>query len=207
MIQGTNLNKSFGKKQILSNINIQIKKGEVTVVRGSSGSGKTTLLRCLTLLEKPDSGKIFIDEDILEFPSKRNDFESFYPKITIVYQQLFLWPHLTNRENICLAISKKINNQDKLLELIDYFQMEAFIDNYPNQSSVGQKQRIAIARALVLNPSYIFFDEITSALDSKQIDNMIQIVYDLKKQGIGMFFITHDDRVANKIGDTQVKLI
>ena len=180
MLQGINISKSYGNKQVLKMITIKIEKGKATVVMGPSGSGKTTLLRNLSLLDRPDSGKVVIDDQELIFPND-NIFKKPYPKVTVVYQQLFLWPHLTNRENITLAVESG-DYKKQLNELISYLGMTKFIDNYPNQSSVGQKQRVAIARALILNPEYIFFDEITSALDTKQIETIIKIINDLKNK-------------------------
>ncbi len=204
MIQGINISKSFGDKQILNKANIKIEQGKAVVIMGPSGSGKTTLLRSISLLDKPDSGTVVIDDEKFVFPNN-NDFKKPYPKVTVVYQQLFLWPHLTNRENITLAV-ENTNYAKQLDELIDYLNMVKFIDNYPNQSSVGQKQRVAIARALILNPEYIFFDEITSALDAKQIEAIIKIINDLKNKNIGIFFITHHNHVAERIGDNVIHL-
>ena len=169
---------------------------------GPSGSGKTTLLRTLAMLDAPDQGQITINNRQTARPST---LENPYPTITVVYQQLFLWPHLTNRQNITLAV-QNTDFQDKLDELIEFLEMENFIDNYPNQSSVGQKQRVAIARALILNPEYIFFDEITSALDSKQMQSVIQILNNLKSKNIGIFLITHHDQVAQQVADEVLHL-
>jgi len=204
MIKGINISKSFGNNNVLNKVNIKIKQGEAVVVMGPSGSGKTTLLRSLALLDKPDSGKVVVDDKEFVFPND-SDFKKPYPKVTVVYQQLFLWPHLTNRENITLAV-ENTDYATQLDELIDYLGMGKFIDNYPNQSSVGQKQRVAIARALILNPKYIFFDEITSALDEKQVNNIIKIIDDLKRKNIGIFFITHHNHVAEKIGDSIIHM-
>ena len=204
MIQGINISKSFGNKQVLDKVNIEIEQGKAVVIMGPSGSGKTTLLRSLALLDEPDSGTVVIDDIKFVFPNNK-DLKKPYPKVTVVYQQLFLWPHLTNRENIILAV-ENTNYVKKLDGLIDYLGITKFIDNYPNQSSVGQKQRVAIARALILNPEYIFFDEITSALDTKQVEAIIKIINNLKNKNIGIFFITHHNHVAEKIGDKIIHL-
>ena len=202
MIKAQNIIRQIGNKQVLNIPNIEIKKGQALVVMGPSGSGKTTLLRTLAMLDTPDHGQITINNRQTASPSA---LENPYPTITVVYQQLFLWPHLTNRQNITLAV-KNTNYEKKLNELIEYLDMERFIDNYPNQSSVGQKQRVAIARALILNPEYIFFDEITSALDSKQMQSVIQILNDLKTKNIGIFLITHHDQVAEQVADEVLHL-
>jgi len=202
MIKAKNIIRQIGNKQVLNIPKIEIKKGQALVVMGPSGSGKTTLLRTLAMLDAPDQGQITINNHQNSSPST---LENPYPTITVVYQQLFLWPHLTNRQNITLAV-QNTDFQDKLDELIEFLEMENFIDNYPNQSSVGQKQRVAIARALILNPEYIFFDEITSALDSKQMQSVIQILNNLKSKNIGIFLITHHDQVAQQVADEVLHL-
>ena len=202
MIKAKNIIRQIGNKQVLNIPKIEIKKGQALVVMGPSGSGKTTLLRTLAMLDAPDQGQITINNRQTARPST---LENPYPTITVVYQQLFLWPHLTNRQNITLAV-QNTDFQDKLDELIEFLEMDNFIDNYPNQSSVGQKQRVAIARALILNPEYIFFDEITSALDSKQMQSVIQILNNLKSKNIGIFLITHHDQVAQQVADEVLHL-
>ncbi len=205
MLKGIDISKSFGTKKVLDKVSIVINQGEAAIILGPSGCGKTTLLRSLALLDYPDSGKIIIDGFEYTFPSKSNNIILPYPKVTVVYQQLFLWPHLTNKENIILAVKEK-NYQNDFERLIEFLNMHDFINNYPNQSSLGQKQRVAIARALILKPEYILFDEITSSLDIVQIENIIKIVNNLKKDNIGIFLITHNLEVANNVGDERIYL-
>ncbi|EHO40661.1 ABC transporter related protein [Caldithrix abyssi DSM 13497] len=205
MLKGINISKSFGKKKVLDNINIEINQGKAAIILGPSGCGKTTLLRSLSLLDYPDSGKLIIDDLEYTFPSRNNNIKLPYPRVTVVYQQLFLWPHLTNKENIILAVKGKDYHAD-FERLVEFLDMHDFINNYPNQSSLGQKQRIAIARALILRPKYILFDEITSSLDIVQIENIIEIINNLKKDNIGIFLITHNMDVANKVGDKKIYL-
>src|SRR2546427_831578 len=114
MLKGINISKSFGSKEVLKNINVEVIQGKATVIMGPSGSGKTTLLRCLAQLDVPDSGTIEIDQEIYTFPSK-NHYKPPYPLVTVVYQQLFLWPHLTNRGNVTLAV-KDTYHEKKLEE-------------------------------------------------------------------------------------------
>ena len=188
MIKGINISKSFGNKKVLNKVNIKIKQGEAVVVMGPSGSGKTTLLRSLALLDKPDSGKVVVDDKEFVFPND-SDFKKPYPKVTVVYQQLFLWPHLTNRENITLAV-ENTDYATQLDELIDYLGMGKFIDNYPNQSSVGQKQRVAIARAILRNPAILILDEPTSALDAESEHFITNSLEELMR-GRTTFIIAH----------------
>lgn len=205
MLKGINISKSFGTKKVLDKVSILINQGEAIIVLGPSGCGKTTLLRSLSLLDYPDSGQLIIDDLEYTFPSRSNIIKLPYPKVTVVYQQLFLWPHLSNKENIILAV-KGNDYHDDFERLIEFLNMHDFINNYPNQSSLGQKQRVAIARALILKPKYILFDEITSSLDIEQIENVIGIINNLKKENIGIFLITHNKDVANKVGDKKIYL-
>jgi ABC-type polar amino acid transport system ATPase subunit len=209
MVKATNINKSFGDFHVLKDINIELKPGEITVLFGPSGCGKTTLLRNLSLLDYPDTGELEIFDQHFHFPLKPNGQLILpYPELTVVFQQLFLWPHLTNKQNILLAIDK---NSDQYKNKIDYFhnlvkelEMDSYISKYPNESSLGQKQRVAIARALILNPKFILFDEITASLDVLQIKNIVEILLALKKQRMGLMFITHNIVLAKKLGDELV---
>jgi polar amino acid transport system ATP-binding protein len=204
MIIVKKLNKKIGVLHILNDISLEIKQSEITVLFGPSGCGKTTLLRNISLLDIPDSGQITLFGKIYSFPSKIKVFAP-YPKLTIVFQQLFLWPHLTNRQNILLAVEKKNYDYSERLnyldELIAEIEMQSYIDKYPNQSSLGQKQRVAIARALILKPEFIFFDEITASLDILQVNNILQILLSIIKNKVGILFITHNIDIAKKIGN------
>ncbi len=208
MIIGENIEKKLGNRLILKNININLPENNISVVFGPSGSGKTTLLNCLSLIAPPDKGEINIFGEKYIFPENKKIKQYPYPAIGIVFQQLFLWPHLTNRDNILLAVNEKDNRVLQNFEyLVELLNMQDFINNYPNNSSVGEKQRIAIARALILNPKYLFFDEITASLDMVQVSNIVKIVKDLKEKNIGIFFITHQLDVAKAIGDNIYFLI
>ena len=208
MVSGEGICKKFGQKPVLTNVSISIRGGEVVVLTGPSGAGKTTLLRCLSLLEAPDSGRVQIDENLYDFSQEASPIIDFpYPYLTIVFQQLFLWPHLTNRENILLAVSNLgERNHEYLNHLIDHFEMSDFVDNYPNESSLGQKQRVALTRALVLEPKYILLDEATSALDDNRAGRVAEELVTLKQNGVGILLITHSLELAKQLGDRFYKL-
>lgn len=201
MFKAKNITKKMGGKKIVDDVSFELHRGKISVLFGPSGGGKTTLCRSLTLLERPDSGIIEIDDIQHSFPNHERDLPLF-SKVNMVFQQLFLWPHLTNEENIKLAIgdlnAKKKERFEYLVELLD---IADILKQYPNQSSVGQKQRVAIARVLVLEPEFVFFDEITSALDIVQINNIIQLLTRLKSESIGMLIITHNLHFIERIAD------
>jgi ABC-type polar amino acid transport system ATPase subunit len=211
MIIGKNISKSFGKKSVLKNISIEINKGEITVVTGPSGSGKTTLLRCLSLLEIPDKGKIQINETEYIFDDNYNGNSievNHFPKVGVVFQNLYLWPHLTNLQNISLALGDDISTEqnDYLNYLIDLFQLGECISRYPNESSVGQRQRIALVRTLVLKPDYLLLDEITSSLDIEQVGVLLRYLEKLKSDGVGILIVTHFLLFAQKAANHIVFL-
>jgi len=205
MLSGKNLTKKYQGREILKGINIVVKPGKITSLIGASGSGKTTLLRVLSMLDLPDSGSITFDKEEYNFPKDRDNIINPYPKISIVFQQLFLFPHLTLRQNILLPLRNNVD--EKLIEeLIDVLQMREFIDRHPNQVSIGQRQRVAIARALALKPEYLLLDEITSSLDVEQVDAVLNYLLKLKEGGMGILIVTHLLNFAEKASDTIVFL-
>ena len=192
MLSGQDIYKSFAGNHVLKGVDIKIAPGEITCLIGPSSGGKTTLLRAMALLDYPDQGRIRFDDRQYDFPLKEENIAPPWPQITAVFQSLFLWPHLTLRENIMLpARQRNAKAQEDLKGLIALFEMESFIDNFPNEASVGQRQRAALARALILNPEYILMDEITSALDVEQTAKILTKLAHLKQRGIGILLITH----------------
>jgi len=204
MFIAKNISKSINNNQILDDISLELKQGEITILFGSSGCGKTTLCRNLTLLDHPDVGSIEIDNKQYLFPNSQKDL--YIPnKVNMVFQQLFLWPHLTNEANIKLAVKKFTKEKkEKFDYLIKLLNIENILGQYPNESSVGQKQRVAIARTLAMKPKFIFLDEITSALDIVQTKNIVKLLKQLKKEGIGMLIITHDLHFIKQVADNII---
>lgn len=211
MLIAKNIYKSFADTAVLKDVDITIEPGKLTALIGPSGSGKTTLLRALSLIDHPDKGTITLDGVDYSFPRTLDEdgepepITPPWPNVTVVFQQLFLWPHLTLRDNILLPLRHKKEDQTpQLNELIDLFQMGHFIDKYPNETSGGQKQRAALVRAIMLNPRYLLLDEITSALDVRQVSRILTHLPKLKDRGMGMLLITHSLNFARHAADQVV---
>lgn len=204
MINVSNLYKSFGKNNVLKDINETIGKGEVVVIIGPSGSGKSTFLRCLNLLEKPTSGTInFEGEDIT---NKSININKIREKMGMVFQQFNLFPHKTVMENLTIGPIKikNISNEEafkKGSELLEKVGLLDKRDAYPNSLSGGQKQRIAIARALAMEPDVMLFDEPTSALDPEMVGEVLNVMKSLAKDGMTMVVVTHEMGFAKEVGD------
>ncbi|EOU1993381.1 amino acid ABC transporter ATP-binding protein [Clostridium perfringens] len=204
MINVRNLYKSFGKNEVLKDINETIKKGEVVVIIGPSGSGKSTFLRCLNLLEEPTSGVInFEGEDITD---KNVDINKIREKMGMVFQQFNLFPHKTVMENLTIGPTKikNISNGDAVKKGSELLEKVGLLDKknvYPNSLSGGQKQRIAIARALAMEPDVMLFDEPTSALDPEMVGEVLGVMKSLAKDGMTMVVVTHEMSFAKEVGD------
>ncbi len=206
MIKIQNIKKSFGKLEVLKDINLEIKKGEIVAILGPSGSGKSTLLRCINLLEKPSNGKIlFMDNNILD---KKYDINKARQHIGMVFQNFNLFPNMSILENITVGPIKLKNlGKDEAIKealiLLDRVGLKDKKDVYPEQLSGGQKQRIAIARALAMKPDVMLFDEPTSALDPEMVKEVLDVMKELAHEGMTMAVVTHEigfaKEVANKV--------
>ncbi len=206
MFIAKNISKSLQGFPVVQDVSLTVAPGTITAIVGPSGGGKTTLLRSLSMIEHPDSGSISIDGKEYNFPlAPGAAFTPPWPEMTVVFQQLFLWPHITLRQNLLLPVEDKLTPERKELieEVIDFFGMRHFIDRYPSEVSGGQKQRLALARAIALQPKYLLLDEITSALDVEQIAKILEFLLVVKDKGCGMIIVTHHlnfaRRAANEI--------
>ncbi|KAB3526230.1 amino acid ABC transporter ATP-binding protein [Alkaliphilus serpentinus] len=207
MIQVSNLNKEFGKLQVLKNIDINISQGEVVVIIGPSGSGKSTFLRCLNLLEEPTDGEIVFEG--ISITDKTNNINKQRQKMGMVFQQFNLFPHMTVMENITLSPMKLKKMEKKeaekgALTLLKRIGLEDKAFVYPNQLSGGQKQRIAIARALAMSPDMMLFDEPTSALDPEMVGEVLQVMRELVAEGMTMVVVTHEMGFAKEVGSRVI---
>lgn len=204
MIKVKNLHKTFGTNQVLKGINTEIKKGEVVVVIGPSGSGKSTFLRCLNLLEEPTSGNIYFKGT--DITDKKNDIYQMREKLGMVFQNFNLFPNLTVMDNITLSPIKvkKMSKEDarKIGEkLLTDVGLPDKAKAYPQSLSGGQMQRIAIARALAMQPEVMLFDEPTSALDPEMVGEVLSVMQRLAQEGMTMVIVTHEMGFAKEVGD------
>lgn len=202
MIRIEHLRKEYSNAVPLKDVNVEIHKGDVISVIGPSGTGKSTLIRCINLLDKPSSGKIFIGDE--EITAKGSDVARIRRRMGMVFQHFNLFPHMTVIENIMaapmdlLGLSKQ-EAYDKGMELLRKVGLADKALNYPDAMSGGQKQRIAIARTLAMNPEIILFDEPTSALDPTMIGEVQAVIRELAKQGITMIIVTHEMKFAREV--------
>lgn len=204
MIKVKNLHKTFGTNQVLKGINTEIKKGEVVVVIGPSGSGKSTFLRSLNLLEEPTSGNIYFKGT--DITDKKNDIYQMREKLGMVFQNFNLFPNLTVMDNITLSPIKvkKMSKEDarKIGEkLLTDVGLPDKAKAYPQSLSGGQMQRIAIARALAMQPEVMLFDEPTSALDPEMVGEVLSVMQRLAQEGMTMVIVTHEMGFAKEVGD------
>ncbi len=207
MLDAKNISKSYDGVTVLKDVSLSIERGKITALIGPSGTGKTTLLKILAFLEQPDSGTVTFDGCSYQFPlEKSKKIEAPWPKVTVVFQQLFLWPHLTLLQNITLPLTAQgiDDSPPRLKELLDLFDMNHFVYRYPNQASLGQRQRAALVRALLLEPEYLLLDEITSSLDVEQTAIILSQLKKMSSQGIGILTITHLLQFAHQAADKIV---
>jgi len=194
MLEIKNLKKSFGKKQVLKDIDLVVNKGDILGLIGPSGCGKSTLLRCINLLEKPNSGQVIFEGDNLVDNESHTETRR---RIGMVFQQFNLFEHMTVLENIIFApttlkIMKKEDAIKKATELLKEIDLSDLANHYPSELSGGQKQRVAIIRTMIMKPDIILFDEPTSALDPEMIGEVTNLMRKIAKEGMTMIIVSHE---------------
>ncbi|MGM9944459.1 MAG: amino acid ABC transporter ATP-binding protein [Lysinibacillus sp.] len=204
MIKVENLHKYFGKLEVLKGIDYEINEKEVVCVIGPSGSGKSTFLRCLNLLEEVTDGAIYIDGVKINDP--KTNINDIRTEVGMVFQQFNLFPHMTVIDNITMAPMqirklKKADAEKLALDLLDKVGLREKAHSFPQQLSGGQQQRVAIARALAMKPKIMLFDEPTSALDPEMVNEVLDVMKDLAKEGMTMVVVTHEMGFAREVGD------
>ena len=217
MVKAENVCKSFGNLQVLKNINLEVEIGEVVCVIGPSGSGKSTLLRCLNQLERITSGRIYIEDEIVdEREAGKSQLKLSQKKVSelcaelgMVFQRFNLFPHMTVLENIMEApvTVKKIPKEEAKVDALNLLEKVGLgdkRDEYPSRLSGGQQQRVAIARALAMKPKIMLFDEPTSALDPELVGEVLEVMKDLAREGMTMLVVTHEMGFAREVGNRVI---
>jgi len=199
-----NVKKSFGPLEVCKGISVDIHASELICLIGGSGSGKSTLLRCINLLDPIDDGEILLDGVDISVPGF--DPNPVRRKIGMVFQSFNLFPHMTVLENIKLAPQKVKGISDAkiiptALELLERFGLSDKANTYPDHLSGGQQQRVAIVRALAMEPEIMLLDEVTSALDPELVGEVLDVIRELKRQGMTMMLATHEMGFAREVAD------
>ncbi|MDZ7759724.1 MAG: amino acid ABC transporter ATP-binding protein [Desulfovermiculus sp.] len=207
MIWFENVHKWFGDFQVLNDINLHISEGEVVVVCGPSGSGKSTLIRCINRLEPIQTGRIIVDQ--LDINHPKTNLTMLRAEIGFVFQQFNLYPHMTVLENVTLApvLVRKLSPKQaasKGMELLSKVNIPDKARAYPSQLSGGQQQRVAIARGLAMNPKIMLFDEPTSALDPEMINEVLDVMRTLAREGMTMICVSHEMGFAKEVADRVI---
>ena len=207
LIQMQNVSKYFGSFQALKNINLEVRKGERIVVCGPSGSGKSTMIRCINRLEIHNEGRIFISGK--ELTDQVKDIDAIRREVGMVFQSFNLFPHMTIVKNLMLAqqLVRKTNKaeaRETAMRYLERVKIPEQAEKYPVQLSGGQQQRVAIARALCMKPEIMLFDEPTSALDPEMINEVLEVMIDLAKDGMTMIVVTHEMGFARSVADTVI---
>ena len=202
MIEFRGVNKWFGSLHVLKDIDLRIEAGEVVVVCGPSGSGKSTLIRCVNRLEPIHSGEITVDGMALSDPNL--DVTGLRARVGMVFQSFNLYPHMTAKQNIMLAPVKvkrvpPERAEEMAIKLLARVGIPEKADSYPGNLSGGQQQRVAIARALAMMPKIMLFDEPTSALDPEMINEVLEVITDLAREGMTMVVVTHEMGFARRV--------
>ena len=204
LIEVEHLAKSFGDNEVLKDISLTVRKGEVISILGPSGCGKSTFIRTLVGLEKADGGEILLDGENILAPGV--DINRVRQRIGMVFQSFNLFPHMTVKQNIMLAPVKlglmtEAEASDKADELLARIGLSDKADQHPSRLSGGQQQRIAIIRALAMNPEVMLFDEPTSALDPEMVGEVLSLIRTLADSGMTMLIVTHEMGFAKEVSD------
>ena len=217
IIKTENICKSFGSVEVLKNVSLTVEPGEVVVIIGPSGAGKSTYLRSLNHLEKPTSGKIWIDDKLIEdrvnghnqvkLPHKER--AAILLEMGMVFQRFNLFPHKTALQNVMLApmnvkgVPEK-EAKEKAVKLLNQVGLGDKLDSYPAKLSGGQQQRVAIARARAMEPKMMLFDEPTSALDPELVGDVLNVMKELAEEGMTLLVVPHEMGFAREVADRVV---
>ncbi len=202
MIEISHVDKHYGAFQVLTDCSTEVRRGEVVVVCGPSGSGKSTLIKCVNALEPFQRGRITVDGVSVGDP--KTDLNRLRARVGMVFQHFELFPHLSIEENLSIAQRKVLGRgadeaHAASMSLLQRVGMRAHAHKYPSQLSGGQQQRVAIARALAMNPVAMLFDEPTSALDPEMVNEVLDVMVELAREGMTMMCVTHEMGFARQV--------
>ena len=215
-----NLKKSFGNLEVIKNLSLKAKRGDVICIIGSSGSGKSTLLRCVNLLETPDSGEVYVNGELIKMKknkngkliaAEQNQVDRMRSKLGMVFQDFNLWSHMTVLQNVIEApihvqkIEKNVARKNGF-QLLEKVGIAEKADQYPSRLSGGQQQRAAIARALAMNPDVMLFDEPTSSLDPELVGEVLKVMKSLAEEDRTMIIVTHEMGFAKEAASKVIFL-
>lgn len=214
MVHAEQIVKRFGNLTVLNGVDLSVKRGQVVVIIGPSGSGKTTLLRCINHLEKIDSGRIYVDGQLVGYrdvngklvEDREENIARIRSRIGFVFQRFNLFPHMTALENIVEAPIHVLGQPreevtQRAYDLLAKVGLSEKANAFPHKLSGGQQQRVAIARALAMNPKLMLFDEATSALDPELVGDVLKVMRQLADEGMTMAVVTHEMGFARDVAD------
>jgi polar amino acid transport system ATP-binding protein len=217
MVRAEEVHKRFGRLEVLKGISLEVQPQEVLCLLGPSGSGKSTFLRCINHLEDINSGRLYVDGELVGYRQRGDRLYELHDaeiarkraEIGMVFQRFNLFPHMTALENIVEApvLLKRMTKREALADarlLLEMVGLADRADSYPAQLSGGQQQRVAIARALAMHPKLMLFDEPTSALDPELVGEVLDVMRRLAAEGMTMIVVTHEIGFAREVGDTVV---
>ena len=209
LLQLDGVRKHFGDHHVLTGVSLEVEEGQVVCLIGASGSGKSTLLRCVDLLEVVDDGTIWLDGRDITAPDVNPD--GVRREVAIVFQAYNLFPHLSVLDNITLGPRRSLRrprqaSEEQALELLERFGLAEKARAYPDSLSGGQQQRVAVIRAMAMKPRLLLLDEITSALDPMLVGDVLEVIRELKQEGMTIVMATHEMVFAREIGDRIVFL-
>ena len=206
MLEIKDIHKNFGKTKVLKGVNLNVSEKDIVVIIGPSGSGKSTLLRVINELEKPNKGQIIFEGKAV------TNVDEYRKKVGMVFQHFNLFPHLTVLDNLILAPVKlkNKNKEDAIIEARKLLKDVGLSDKentYPSNLSGGQKQRIAIIRTLMMDPKIILFDEPTSALDPEMVEEVLELMKKLAKDGMTMIVVSHEMKFAREVATKMIFMV
>ena len=207
MIELRNVSKWYGQFQVLTDCSTRVSKGEVIVVCGPSGSGKSTLIKCVNGLEAFQQGEVIVKGISVGDP--KTDLPKLRAHVGMVFQHFELFPHMTITDNLCIGQIKVLGRgrdeaQEKAAKLLDRVGLKQHAHKHPGQLSGGQQQRVAIARALCMDPIVMLFDEPTSALDPEMVNEVLDVMVGLAREGMTMMVVTHEMGFARKVANRVI---